>query len=103
MKSSQPVTETSVPGYPRRQGKVRDVYDLGDSLVLVATDRLSAFDWVLPTPIPDKGRILTALSNFWFDFLGEPNLLISTKLSDMPSAFRAHPEIFDRRSVLVKK
>jgi phosphoribosylaminoimidazole-succinocarboxamide synthase len=103
MTSSHAVTETKVPGYPRRQGKVRDVYDLGDSLVLVATDRLSAFDWVLPTPIPDKGKILTQLSNFWFDFLGEPNHLISTKLTDLPPAFRDHPEIFDGRSVLVKK
>ena len=100
---SQPVLETHVPGFPRRQGKVRDVYDLGDSLVLVATDRLSAFDWVLPTPIPDKGKILTALSNFWFDFLGEPHHILSTKLSDMPTAFRDRPEIFEGRSVLVKK
>jgi phosphoribosylaminoimidazole-succinocarboxamide synthase len=103
MTSSHAVTETNVPGYPRRQGKVRDVYDLGDSLVLVATDRLSAFDWVLPTPIPDKGKILTQLSNFWFDFLGEPNHLISTKLADLPPAFRDHPEIFVGRSVLVNK
>jgi phosphoribosylaminoimidazole-succinocarboxamide synthase len=103
MANSQPVLETHVPGFPRRQGKVRDVYDLGESLVLVATDRLSAFDWVLPTPIPDKGKILTALSNFWFEFLGEPHHIISTKLSDMPSAFRDRPEIFDGRSVLVKK
>jgi len=103
MTSSNAVTETNVPGYPRRQGKVRDVYDLGDSLVLVATDRLSAFDWVLPTPIPDKGKILTQLSNFWFGFLGEPNHLISTRLEDMPKAFRERPEVFGGRSVLVKK
>ena len=97
------VIETNVPEFPRRQGKVRDVYDLGDSLVLVATDRLSAFDWVLPTPIPDKGKILTQLSNFWFGFVDEPNHLISTKLTDMPEAFRERPDVFDGRSVLVKK
>ena len=65
---------------PRRQGKVRDIYDLGDRLLLVATDRISAFDWVLPTPIPDKGRVLTALSAFWFERLGVPHHLISTDL-----------------------
>jgi len=63
---------------PRRQGKVRDVYDLGDRLLLVATDRISAFDWVLPTAIPDKGRVLTALSAFWFGRLGVPHHLLST-------------------------
>lgn len=65
---------------PRRQGKVRDVYDLGDRLLLVATDRISAFDWVLPTAIPDKGRVLTALSAFWFGRLGVPHHLISTEI-----------------------
>ncbi len=59
--------ETDIPGLPKRRGKVRDVYDLGDGrLLIVATDRISAFDWVLPTPIPDKGRVLTALSTWWF-------------------------------------
>ena len=58
--------ETHLAGYPKRQGKVRDVYDLGDRLLLIATDRISAFDWVLPTGRPDKGRILTGLSAFWF-------------------------------------
>ena len=67
---------------PARRGKVRDVYDLGDRLLLVATDRISAFDWVLPTPIPDKGRVLTALSAFWFDRLGVENHLISTQVDD---------------------
>jgi phosphoribosylaminoimidazole-succinocarboxamide synthase len=62
---------------PRRRGKVRDVYDLGDRMLLVATDRISAFDWVLPTGIPDKGRILTGLSEFWFRHLHVPNHLIS--------------------------
>src|SRR5436309_461070 len=63
------ILESNVAGYPRRQGKVRDLYDLGDRLVLVASDRISAFDWVLPTPIPDKGRVLTQLTLFWLDLL----------------------------------
>src|SRR4051794_17795829 len=67
------VEQTDIPGVPCRRGKVRDVYDLGDRLVLVATDRISAFDAVLPTPIPGKGRVLTALSLFWFDLLGVDN------------------------------
>src|SRR3954463_11420795 len=68
--------------YPVRRGKVRDVYDLGDSLLLVATDRISAFDWVLPSGIPDKGRVLTQISAFWFDLLREPNHLLSLDLPD---------------------
>ena len=67
---------------PVRRGKVRDVYDLGDRLLLVATDRISAYDWVLPTGIPDKGRILTALSAFWFDRLGGDHHLLSTDIDD---------------------
>ena len=72
------VLETSLPGLPVRRGKVRDVYDLGEQLLLVSTDRLSAFDWVLPTGIPDKGRVLTQIAAFWFEQLGEPNHLITT-------------------------
>ena len=68
--------ETSIR-LPKRRGKVRDVYDLGDRLLLVATDRISAFDWVLPSGIPEKGRVLTALSRFWFEELAVPNHLIS--------------------------
>ena len=60
---------SDLPGYEPRRGKVRDVYDLGDHVLLVASDRISAFDWVLPTAIPDKGRVLTQLSRFWFDRL----------------------------------
>jgi phosphoribosylaminoimidazole-succinocarboxamide synthase len=60
------VLETALPGIPVRRGKVRDVYDLGDRLLLVSSDRISAFDWVLPSGIPDKGRVLTQLSKFWF-------------------------------------
>src|SRR4029077_3446416 len=67
---------------PKRRGKVRDVYDLGERLLLVATDRISAFDWVLPNGIPDKGRILTGLSAYWFEHLEVPNHLVSTDVDD---------------------
>jgi phosphoribosylaminoimidazole-succinocarboxamide synthase len=72
--------QSELPGIPVRRGKVRDVYDLGDKLLLVATDRISAFDWVMPTGIPDKGRILTQLSAFWFELLRVPSHLISLDL-----------------------
>jgi phosphoribosylaminoimidazole-succinocarboxamide synthase len=94
---------SDVPGYPCRRGKVRDVYDLGDRLVLVATDRLSAFDWVLPTPIPDKGRVLTALTLFWLDNLQIPNHLLSTDLADMGSAFVERAADLAGRTCLVRK
>jgi phosphoribosylaminoimidazole-succinocarboxamide synthase len=67
---------------PKRQGKVRDVYDLGDRLLLIATDRISAFDWVMPNGIPDKGRVLTCLSADWFERLRVSNHLISTEIND---------------------
>ncbi|WP_145278573.1 phosphoribosylaminoimidazolesuccinocarboxamide synthase [Tautonia plasticadhaerens] len=70
--------ESNLEGLPKKSGKVRDVYDLGDRLLIVATDRISAFDHVLPTGIPDKGRVLTGLSAFWFGRLDVPNHLIST-------------------------
>ena len=71
-----PLLETHLP-FPRRQGKVRDVYDLGDKLFIVSTDRISAFDWVMPNGIPDKGAVLTRLSLYWFEQLGVENHLIS--------------------------
>lgn len=77
---SSVVVQTLLPGIPVRRGKVRDVYDLGDLLLLVSTDRISAFDWVLPNAIPDKGRILTQLSAFWFHWLQVPHHLISTEI-----------------------
>ncbi len=98
-----PLLQSDVPGYPCRRGKVRDVYDLGDRLVIVATDRISAFDWVLPTGIPDKGRILTALSLFWFDLLGEANHLLGTDLAAMGPAFAERAEQLTGRTVLVRK
>jgi len=98
--------ESDVPGATLwRRGKVRDVYESGgDRLVIVASDRLSAFDVVLPTAIPDKGRVLTQLSNFWFRKTAHiiPNHLISTDLRKFPPAFRERKELA-QRAVLVKR
>ena len=90
---------------PSARGKVRDIYDLGDKLIIVATDRISAFDWVEPTGIPDKGKILTSMSIFWFDMMKDvvKNHLISTDLADFPEDFQASPEQFEGRSMLVHK
>jgi len=98
-----PLTETTLPDFPLRRGKVRDVYDLGDRLLLVSSDRISAFDWVLPTGIPDKGRVLTQVSNFWFDLLAEPNHLLATDVHDfgLPAEIDLEPLV--GRSVLVRK
>ena len=98
-----PLLQSHVPGFPCRRGKVRDVYDLGDRLVIVATDRISAFDWVLPSGIPDKGRVLTALSLFWFDLLKEPNHLLSTDLNAMGPEFAARADELEGRTMLVRK
>ncbi|MEO8054699.1 MAG: phosphoribosylaminoimidazolesuccinocarboxamide synthase [Acidobacteriota bacterium] len=100
------VLETSLPGLPPpRRGKVRDVYDLGDRLLLVATDRISAFDCVLSPGIPDKGKILTQLSTFWFRRFAEvvPNHLIETDASQFPEPAAAHATLLSGRSVLAKK
>jgi phosphoribosylaminoimidazole-succinocarboxamide synthase len=98
-----PLLQSQVAGFPVRRGKVRDVYDLGDRLVIVATDRISAFDWVLPTGIPDKGRILSQLTLFWLDFLKVPNHLISTDVSAMPAPFAEQASQLQGRSMLVRK
>lgn len=97
------VLQTNVDGFPRRQGKVRDCYDLGDRMVLVATDRISAFDWVLPNGVPDKGRVLTGISTFWFKYLEVPNHLLSTQLGEMGPEFASREEVFAGRSMLVRK
>jgi phosphoribosylaminoimidazole-succinocarboxamide synthase len=100
------LTQSEVPGATLfRRGKVRDVYEAGgDRLVIVASDRLSAFDVVLPTPIPDKGRVLTELSSFWFDRTERvvPNHLVSTDIDDFPDVFREVAEL-EGRAVLVKR
>lgn len=98
------LTKTNLPGLPVRHGKVRDVYDLGDRLLLVATDRISAFDWVMTSGIPQKGRILTQLSAFWFELLGVPNHLLSMDLASvaLPDGGTTREELAGR-SMLVKK
>lgn len=86
------------------RGKVRDVYDLGDRLLLVATDRISAYDWVLPTPIPDKGRVLNRLSAFWFERLGVPNHVLGTEVSQLDLDLSANARAYlDGRSMVVRK
>jgi phosphoribosylaminoimidazole-succinocarboxamide synthase len=98
------IRETNFPGIPpAARGKVRDIYDLGDKLLIVATDRLSAFDVVMPTPIPDKGKVLTQLSLFWFDLLKAviPNHVLSA--TDFPAPFDAYREQLTGRTMLVQK
>ncbi|MCI0681108.1 MAG: phosphoribosylaminoimidazolesuccinocarboxamide synthase [Gemmataceae bacterium] len=102
-RTSAPLLESRIDVFPCRRGKVRDVYDLGDRLVIVATDRISAFDWVLPTGIPDKGRILTGMTLFWLAFLRVPNHLLSTDLDDMGPPFAAQAEALHGRTMLVRK
>jgi phosphoribosylaminoimidazole-succinocarboxamide synthase len=96
--------ETQFAGLvPSTRGKVRDIYDLGDTLLIVATDRLSAFDVILPTPIPDKGRVLTQLSLFWFDLLKDvvPNHVLSA--TDFPAPFDKFKDELAGRSMIVRK
>lgn len=100
------VLETDLPGaINRRRGKVRDIYEYEDGLLLVASDRISAFDCVMPNGIPDKGRVLTGLSVFWFDRLSDiiPNHLISADVSDFPAVVDDHSDLLDGRAMWVKK
>lgn len=107
MTGTQPVLETSFSDLKlMRRGKVRDVYEVDDNhLLIVATDRISAFDCVLPTPIARKGEVLTALSRFWFEKLGHivPNHLVATEIAQMPEAVRQHEETLRGRSMLVRR
>ncbi|OAG28453.1 phosphoribosylaminoimidazolesuccinocarboxamide synthase [Thermodesulfatator autotrophicus] len=98
--------QTNLPGLNLlKRGKVRDIYDLGDKLLLVATDRISAFDVIMPNPIPGKGIILTQISLFWFDFLADllPNHLITAKVEEFPEECQPYAEELRGRSMLVKK
>jgi phosphoribosylaminoimidazole-succinocarboxamide synthase len=101
---SDPLLQSTLP-LPVRRGKVRDVYDLVEQLLIVATDRISAFDCVMPNGIPDKGKILTALSLFWFDkFAGQfENHLISADVPDYPASLKPYRNQIEGRSMLVKK
>lgn len=101
-----PITQTTLNGVKlHARGKVRDVYDLGDKLLIAATDRLSAFDVVLPTPIPGKGKLLTRMSAFWFAQTGHivPNHLIATDVSEFPPPLPQFADQLEGRSMLVKK
>ena len=102
MKSSV-VVETSLPGLTPRRGKVRDIYNLGDRLLLVSSDRISAFDWVLPAGIPDKGKLLTQIAAFWFKILAEPNHLITTDVNAMDLPAGTDLAQFAGRSTLCRK
>ncbi|MBN2328906.1 MAG: phosphoribosylaminoimidazolesuccinocarboxamide synthase [Candidatus Omnitrophica bacterium] len=102
----QAITSIQIPGAaPAAKGKVRDIFDLGDKFLLVATDRISAFDCILPQGVPDKGAILTQMSLFWFETLApaKPHHVISTEVEDFPEPFCNYPEILAKRSMLVKK
>ncbi len=102
------IKETDLKGVPLFfRGKVRDIYDLGEQLLIISTDRISAFDYVLPTPIPDKGKILNQISVFWFNYLNDiiTNHLITAEITEYPEFLRNLPEveILQERSMLVKK
>ena len=101
--SCEVLLETALEGLTVHRGKVRDLYDRGDRLLLVATDRISAFDWVLPTGIPDKGRVLTALSHFWFELLDVPNHMLATDLDEMDLPSEVDREPLSGRTMLVRK
>lgn len=100
------VTETNLDGIPLfARGKVRDIYDLGDQLLFIATDRISAFDVVLPTPIPLKGKVLTQISLFWFDFLKDvvPNHLVTANVDEYPQQLQPYRDLLEGRSMIVRK
>ena len=95
--------ECSIPGVPSKSGKVRDVFDLGDRLLMVVTDRISAFDVILPCGVPDKGKVLNQLSLFWMEFLGMKNHLITADVDEYPAELRPYKEDLRGRSMLVRK
>jgi phosphoribosylaminoimidazole-succinocarboxamide synthase len=100
------IVETNLAGLTLHgRGKVRDIYDLGEHFLIVASDRLSAFDVVLPTPVPDKGKVLTQMSEFWFDHFKDlvPHHLVSTRIEDFPAPVQRHRAQVQGRSMLVRK
>jgi phosphoribosylaminoimidazole-succinocarboxamide synthase len=104
--TSAPLFQSELPGLElHARGKVRDVYAAGEFLVIVASDRLSAFDYVLPTPIPDKGRVLTQLTIFWLDLLRDlvPNHFVSASVDEYPQPFRRFRDQLEGRSMLVRR
>jgi len=101
--STPVLLQSHLPGIPVRRGKVRDVYDFGDRLLFVATDRISAFDWILPTGIPDKGRILTQISRFWFARLNAAHHLLDDSLDRLPLPPGVDLSALRGRSLVVRK
>src|SRR5271165_516081 len=100
------ILNTELPGIEKHaQGKVRDVYRVNGQLLIVATDRISAFDYILPTGIPDKGRVLTQLSIFWFDFLRDltPTHFLTADVDEYPAQLRPFRDQLEGRSMLVKR
>src|SRR3977135_1902876 len=100
------IMETSLPGVKLHgRGKVRDIYDLGEHFLIVASDRLSAFDVVLPTPVPNKGKVLTQMSEFWFERFEDlvPHHLVSTRVEDFPAQVQRYRAQVQGRSMLVRK
>ena len=93
----------AIPGLPQKSGKVRDVFDLGDSLLMVVTDRISAFDVILPSGVPDKGKVLNQLSLFWMEFFGMKNHLITADVGEYPAVLQPYGDDLRGRSMLVKK
>ena len=94
---------STIPGREPKRGKVRDMYDFGDRMLMVASDRISAFDWVLPSGIPDKGRVLTQLSRFWFQRIPVRHHLLSQNLADVPLPADADRDALAGRSLVVRK
>src|SRR5512144_1177710 len=104
--SNEPMLQVDLPGIPRvKSGKVRDIFDLGDALLLVATDRISAFDCIMPNGIPRKGEVLTQISHFWFERFAafQPNHLLAGAKDELPPSLRPFAATLARRSMLVKK
>ncbi|MGI8744887.1 MAG: phosphoribosylaminoimidazolesuccinocarboxamide synthase [Bryobacteraceae bacterium] len=106
MSASEPLFETNLPGIPLyARGKVRDVYGAGEFLVIVASDRLSAFDYILPTPIPGKGKVLTQLTIFWLDLLNDivPNHFVTADAANYPEPLPQFQDQLEGRSMLVRR
>jgi phosphoribosylaminoimidazole-succinocarboxamide synthase len=104
--TTPPLLETSLAGLTlHRRGKVRDVYEVGSDLLIVTTDRISAFDYVLGSGIPDKGKVLTQLSAFWFERMGDlvPHHLLATDVTRFPEPLRSHTALLEGRSMLVRR
>src|SRR4026207_2045336 len=104
--ASQPLLQIDLPGIPHvKSGKVREIFDLGEALLMVATDRISAFDCIMPNGIPRKGEVLTQISHFWFEKFAAvvPNHLVARARDPLPERLRAFAALLAGRSMIVKK